>query len=306
MICRLQRWLLLGAGLLAMPVSVLAAVAGQVMFSTGEVTADRQPPASLVKGDDVFVADTVRTGVAARAQLLLQDGARLAIRPESAIRIEEYVYQAADSSAAPATSRSANRSVTRLLKGGLRTITGAIGKDDEKAYEVRTPVGVLGIRGTDYMLVFCNADCRPAGSGTALAENGLYLGVIEGHIVFRNETGSIELRAGEHAFVPLDTRQPQRLATPPSVFIDEFDRPLRGQTRPSPVGFDSKLGSRRQPDVNTTPIDNNDLAEKGMDRTDAPKQPLIGTDPDGNRIDLLPGQLQEVRPMPGDNRDTYQ
>ncbi|MEQ8205607.1 MAG: FecR family protein [Woeseia sp.] len=305
MIRRLQPWVLLGAGLLAMPVSVLAA-AGQVMFTSGEVTAERQPPVTLLKGDEVFVADTVRTGTAARAQLLLQDGARLAIRPDSAVRIEEYVYQAATRSAAPVTSRSANRSVTRLLKGGFRTVTGAIGKDDEKAYEVRTPVGVLGIRGTDYMAVFCNADCRPSGSGTVPAEDGLYLGVVNGVIVFSNEAGDLELRAGEHAFVPLDTRRPRRLAVPPPVFFDELERPLDAQLRASRVGFDSTLGSRRQPDVDAAPNQDSETNDTGMERADAPKQPVFGSDADGNRIDLLPGQIEDGRSTPGNNTDMNQ
>ena len=299
MIRRAQTWLVLCTLMLAAPGSVLAA-AGQVMFVHGEVTAERQPPVTLSKGDDVLVADTVRTGAAARAQLAFTDGSRLAIRPDSAIRIEEYVYQA---EATPVPSRSVDRSVTRLLKGGFRTISGAIGKDDEKAYEVRTPVGVLGIRGTDYMVVYCNADCRPSDGNTALAENGLYLSVADGAIVFSNASGDIELAAGEHAFVPLDNGPPRRLAVPPPVFIDELERPVDLHSLSSPVGFDSKLGSRRQPDVNAAPTGADDANDTGMERADAPKQPLYGRDADGTLIDLLPGRLQDVRPNPNDVTD---
>ena len=54
--------------------------------------------------------------------------------------------------------------------------------EDEQAYEVRTPVGVLGIRGTDYSAVFCNGDCTwvPGFNPNAPIEDGLYLGVTDG------------------------------------------------------------------------------------------------------------------------------
>ncbi|MEX1266239.1 MAG: hypothetical protein WEA08_04900, partial [Woeseia sp.] len=78
--------------LVALAPAADATPAGQVIFATGQVTAERTPPEPLAKGDDVLVEDTVRTGSASRAQLLMLDGAKIAIRPESALRIEEFAY----------------------------------------------------------------------------------------------------------------------------------------------------------------------------------------------------------------------
>ena len=126
--------------------------AGLVSFATGDVSAERQPAVALAKGDAVRASDAVVTGSASRAQLLMNDGARIAIRPDSRIVIDEYVYAAATSGGA-AVIRSSDSSVISLVKGGFRTISGAIGKENPANYEVRTAVGVLGIRGTNFARV---------------------------------------------------------------------------------------------------------------------------------------------------------
>ena len=93
------------AAWLALIVSdALAADAGTVLFARGEVTAEREPPVPLAKGDSVLDDDTVATGDASRAQLLLLDGAKIAIRPNSRLRIDEYVFQGA-----PATETGQGR-----------------------------------------------------------------------------------------------------------------------------------------------------------------------------------------------------
>ncbi|MDH4048586.1 MAG: FecR family protein [Gammaproteobacteria bacterium] len=276
-------------------IAAFAQDAGTVIFATGSVTAERKPPVALSKGDAVRVQDTIATADASRAQLLMIDGARIALRPNSRLKIDEYSY----SEAAPgnAVTTSSDRGVSSLLKGGFRTITGAIGKQDEKDYEVRTAVGVLGIRGTDYTAVFCNADCdwAPGVAAGQPLEDGLYLGVTEGVIVFRNENGDIELMAGQYAFVPLSNRVLKKLAIPPSVLLDNNDLSLDAtgsgqQSRPSGAsapGFDSKLGTRRSPSSNEFGIE--EETSEGKGGRDAPEQSVIGVNPDGTPVDITPG-----------------
>ena len=196
--------------LLAAAQSVIAADAGTVSFATGSVSAERQPAAPLAKGDTVLVEDFVITGDASRAQLMMIDGARVAIRPNSRLQVEEYVY--AGEQAAPGSAvitSDDNSSVINLIKGGFRTITGAIGKEDPSDYEVRTAVGVLGIRGTNFAVLLCSGDCDTAPGVTpgAVVPDGLYLMCTEGTIVFSNEVATLELTAGEFAYIPFDTRQ---------------------------------------------------------------------------------------------------
>ncbi|HSD69162.1 MAG TPA: FecR domain-containing protein, partial [Woeseiaceae bacterium] len=285
-----------GVFLYLLAATATAQDAGTVLFATSGVTAEREPPVALVKGDAVRVQDTVVTDAAARAQLLMVDGAKIALRPGTRLKIEEYSFGTDAGAAASAVTTSGDRSVSSLLKGGFRTITGAIGKQDEKDYEVRTAVGVLGIRGTDYTAVYCNGDCgwAPGISAGQPLEDGLYLGVTEGIIVFRNEFGDIEVRAGQFAFIPLSDRRLQQLATPPAVLLDANDLGLdeagTAQSRPddAPVtGFDSKLGTRRTPTpAGYEPADEETSGKGGRD---APEQSVIGVNPDGTPVDITPG-----------------
>ncbi len=278
--------------------------AGSVSFASGDVTAERQPATKLAKGDTVFATDAIITGAASRAQLRMSDGAKIAIRPESRIVIDEYVYAAA-APAGSAVSASDDSSVISLVKGGFRSITGAIGKDNPQNYEVRTAVGVLGIRGTDFAVLLCgNCDAAPGvAPGTTVAQ-GLYIMVSEGTIIFRNELADLELTAGEFAFIPFESRQPTRLDTAPPVFIDDSDFRFEPDANEPPSGFDSKLAIRRVAEPSAPPPESDapdsSTQDDGSGR-DTPAQPIIGIDQDGNPVDLTPG----TAPDPANRSITY-
>ncbi|MEE8427303.1 MAG: FecR family protein [Woeseiaceae bacterium] len=289
--------------LFAVTGTVHAADAGSVTFASGAVSAERQPAAVLVKGDVVLVEDVVITGDASRAQLTMIDGARIAIRPNSRLRIEEYAYTSAATAATSSivTTGASDSSVISLVKGGFRAITGAIGKADTSNYKVRTAVGVLGIRGTTFALLFCSGDCDGlAGvpSGTAVP-NGLYIMVSEGTIVFSNEVADIDVGAGQFAFIPLDTRRPTVLDATPAVFIDDSDLRFEPDNDKLPAGFDEKLGTRRVPDSSAPDPDNTD--ESGSGDHETPAQPIQGIDKDGTPFDLTPGSS----PDPGNRTIAY-
>ncbi|MEE8425950.1 MAG: FecR family protein [Woeseiaceae bacterium] len=268
--------------------------AGSVTFVSGDVRAERQPIVTLMKGDSVLANDTIITGAASRAQLLMIDGAKIAIRPDSRIVIEEYAYAAAASGTGSATvSSSDDSSVIRLVKGGFRSITGAIGKENPSNYEVRTAVGVLGIRGTDFAVLFCSSDCgsAPGVSAGSPVPDGLYIMVTDGTIVFRNAVADIEVNAGEFVFIPLATRRPERLDATPPVFLDDSDLrfdPSADDDRP-PTGFNSALAIRREPDGSESDSSDSDSSGQDGSSNGTPEQAIIGIDQDGNPVDLTPG-----------------
>lgn len=279
------------AAMLPLANNAMATPAGSVLFVKGPVTAERSPSVALVKGDEILVKDTIVTGVAGRAQLLMLDGAKIAIRPNSRFSIEEYQYTPPPGGTGGAVvSTSGDRSVTSLIKGGFRTITGAIGKADETAYELRTPVGVLGVRGTDYTAVFCRADCEwaPGVSASDPLEDGLYLGVLDGTIFFRNELGQFDLSAGEYAFIAMADRRLRKLDKPPGVFMDDVQlSDADDASEGTQLRFDGVLGTRREPRM---PALEEDGSEKTTDEPkDPPAQPILGIDADGNVFDLTPG-----------------
>lgn len=274
-----------------LPGVVAAADAGTVIFAKGSVTAEREPVVDLGKGDIVLDNDTIVTGDASRAQLLMIDAAKIAIRPNSVLRIDEYAYQ---ETAATVVSESENKSVMSLVKGGFRTITGAVGKEDQSAYEVRTPVGVLGIRGTNFAVLLCSGDCADAPNVApgAPIEDGLYIAVTEGVIVFRTRTDEIVVNAGEFAFIPLSTQQPELIDVPPAMLIDD-DMRLDENGNANLSGFDRKLGTRRSPDSGKPGAQSADPGDGSS--SEAPQQPVIGIDADGTPIDITPGETPQQR-----------
>jgi len=275
--------------MLALSHPAFGADAGSVTFASGTVTAERTPAAVLGRGDTVLVEDNVITAAASRAQLLMIDGAKIAIRPNSRIAIEEYVYAAAGAGTSATIATSAgDSSVIGLVKGGFRTITGAIGKEDPANYEVRTAVGVLGIRGTDFAVLLCGGDCNaapgvPAGS---VVPDGLYIMVSEGSVFFSNELATIDINAGEFVFIPLAARRPERLDTTPPVFIDDSDLRFVADDA-QPTGFDAELGTRRAPATSAPDTQGADQGDSGS--PEAPKQSIQGIDADGTPVDLTPG-----------------
>ena len=114
-----------------------------------------------------------------RAQLRFTDGAMVSLQPRTQFRIDAYEFKGeADGS---------EKGFFSLLKGAMRTITGAIGKADRKAYRLDTAVATIGIRGTEYAVAYGN-------SITVTTNSGL--------IEVCNSAGCLLVEAGQSAYVP--------------------------------------------------------------------------------------------------------
>jgi hypothetical protein len=145
------RWRLSPQGMLvaalsaAFPSAILAAPAARVEFAIGNPVAisPSGQSRSLVKGVQVESGETVSTNNG-RVQLRFTDGAQVSLQPQSEFRIDEYRFDGkADGS---------ERGFFSLFKGGLRTITGLVGRTNRKNYQVTTTVATIGIRGTEYTI----------------------------------------------------------------------------------------------------------------------------------------------------------
>lgn len=284
------------AGVLMAPIATAAA--GKVVFVSGTVTAEGTSTRSLAQGDAIDVGDTIVTAEKSRAQLLMGDGARIALRAGTRFRIDEFAMPANVQKPGAATAVAANgRSVATLLKGGFRTRTGQIGKTDPSAYEVRTPVGTLGIRGTDYTAVFCREDCADAPGlppGQPIAQ-GLYIGVDEGRITFNGRGFSFELAAPGLRFVPLEQAQPQELTQPPAFLDEDGAGPLdvaggvvrTGSRKDAAAPGTSDFNDRRSPLGDSD--DKAELADanEGGDT----EQTILATNRGGDEVDLTGGEL---------------
>lgn len=178
----MHRMIVLGAltaSALTLSTPVLGETAARVEFITGDgiaLSRDGQARA-LAKGAEVAEGETVNTRNG-RVQLRFSDGAFVSLQPQSQFRIDEYHFGGrADGS---------ERGFFSLLQGGLRTITGLVGRTNKRNYQVSTAVATIGIRGTEY---------------TASYGDGMSGAVGEGEIVVCNAGGCINVTNGEGYFV---------------------------------------------------------------------------------------------------------
>lgn len=126
----------------ASPIVAAEIEAGKTLLTKGEVTSDRNnSTVTLKRRSIIYEKDQIRVGNDARAQFRMTDTAIISLQENSVLQIKKYQYK---------EGRNDNSALLELLQGGLRTITGAIGKNNKKAYELRTPLATIGIRGTDY------------------------------------------------------------------------------------------------------------------------------------------------------------
>jgi hypothetical protein len=161
----------------------------KVMSVQGTAMLERagQRPRILGTGDGLEQRDTVNVGKESNALLEFRDRTRVTLRPNSIFRINTY---------------SDNEKLAmdvRLMRGGMRTTTGEIGKREPTAVKFRTNTAVLGVRGTEFDARICEEDCalderfKPAAGVTDLAAR-----VIEmtGSVTAMNNRNPRELVAG--------------------------------------------------------------------------------------------------------------
>ncbi|MDO8312764.1 MAG: FecR family protein [Sideroxyarcus sp.] len=140
---KLSALLVLFATLLAPAANAAeSAVAGTVLQIRGAAfTNHRESSDNLSKGMAVSIGDRIVTGRNTRVALQMTDGAVLTLGADTEFAINDYRYspQAQQGSAS-----------LELIKGAFRAVTGAIGKLKERDFKVKTAVGIIGIRGTDF------------------------------------------------------------------------------------------------------------------------------------------------------------
>ena len=123
--------------------------AGKTIVARGTVDASNiESTRKLNRRDPVFMKDTVSTGANSNTQLRMIDGGLLSLQQESALVVNQYQFNQ--------QGQDDNVSM-ELLKGGLRTITGALSNSNNN-YKLTTPVASIGVRGTHYETELDNGD----------------------------------------------------------------------------------------------------------------------------------------------------
>lgn len=193
---------LLVSVLLLLTTTLFAGEAATVTHLSGPLAVRKADGAIRVVsiGSKIDVGDTVVTEKRTYARLKFNDGSEVTLKPNSQFKVEAFSF---DKEKPKNDSASLN-----LIKGGLRTITGQIGKrGNQDSYRMKTPAATIGVRGTIYDAHFCQGDSCGA------IKPGLYLAVSNGSVVITNSEGSqttLQVKAGQYVYV-------QNPATPPVV-----------------------------------------------------------------------------------------
>ena len=203
----------------------VSAEIGKVLVVKGEVTAQRERMIPLKRGSLLFEKDIVTIGSDSRANLLMIDGAKITLKPLSELLLEEYKFNKNTVQNVVGSSDKSSMTMS-LLKGGFRTISGAIGAGiDKSKYLVKTPIATIGIRGTDYSVLICTTTCVGLdGAGNMPA--GVYFAVSSGSIVITNAVGILVLEKKQYAYVASPNEAPVRIIMPPINLVSNSADPI--------------------------------------------------------------------------------
>lgn len=162
--------------------------AGTIEFTAGQASVRSstglERPAA--RGLAIAAGDTVETQ-SGRVQLRMIDGAYISLQPQSSLQVQAY------------STGAEERGFLSLLRGGLRTITGLIGRQKRDNYRLTTTAGTLGIRGTEFAVT--------TGEGTRV-------NVTEGIVALCTDVGCLDIGAGQSGFAPDNRTRPGLVFAP--------------------------------------------------------------------------------------------
>ena len=210
-----------------------AQVAGTVTQLSGPLL-DRKADGAvkiLSLKSEVESGDTLVTEKNTYALVKFIDNSEITLKPGTTFKIDNFAFEA--------DKPGGDSASFNLVKGGLRSVTGLLGKRNKERFEMKTPSATIGIRGTTFIaewvepspqaqamaeasrLAYTLASTAALDPAAApiqpllLAQNipvpsglpaalppGLYVQVIDGLIHVTNPSGTQNFAAGQFGFTP--------------------------------------------------------------------------------------------------------
>lgn len=212
----IARALLCAALLLAGPLAWAGQVAGTIVHLSGPLLERKADGTVKVLGlrSEVESGDTLVAERNTYAQIRFIDNGEITLTPGTTFHIENFAYEAG--------KPEADSAAFSLVKGGLRSITGLLGKRNKEKFLLKTPNATIGIRGTTFIAQYvppAGPDAPAPTPAQAGAPNapvlapGLHLQVTDGAIVVTNNGGSQGFQAGQFGYVP-SVNQPPIIVPP--------------------------------------------------------------------------------------------
>ncbi len=195
--------------------------AGVAQFSVGDVNVRRGVAATpLAKGQAIESGDSIVTGNAGQAQIRFTDGGLVSLSPNSQFNIDKY----ADENDAGKDSFAVS-----FLRGGMRAITGLIGKRNRENYKVTTSTATIGIRGSGFSgRINPDGTMDVAGEQDAIevCTNAGCIGLIVGEVVRVTDNNSLPRRTSQRSNVPPLVAREDRINPERREDINQLELPL--------------------------------------------------------------------------------
>ena len=152
-------------------------IIGQVVWTKGTLKAalPSAAPRALARRSEIYQHDTLTTDASSSGEIVFTDNSKLSVREDSIIEIDQYRYS-------KGAAKDKDAFIVNVAKGGFRTITGAISKNNPGGYKATTPVATIGVSGTNYSVYF-----DPNKKTMAAKLN-------KGSIFISNQQGTVQLK----------------------------------------------------------------------------------------------------------------
>jgi hypothetical protein len=196
---------------------VFAAGAGTVTHLSGTLSVQR-PDGSvriLSQKSEVNPGDVLTTQRDSYAQINFTDGSSLTMRPNTQIKVEQYNFVQ--------DRPQEDNKFLRLLKGGLRTVTGLVGKrGNQDAYKIGTNTATIGIRGSSGDTIDNTGGCEGVTPGCEKLPPGVYHTTYTGSYVMQNEGGTQIIGEGQFGFARDPKSPPVILPGDPGLNVSQL------------------------------------------------------------------------------------
>ncbi|HYD78622.1 MAG TPA: FecR domain-containing protein [Paucimonas sp.] len=220
-----------------------ASIAGTVTHLSGPLLAKKADGAVKVLSvkSSVESGDTLVTEKDTYARVKFIDNSEITLRPGSQLKIDSFVFDE--------QKQENDNAFFSLVKGGLRAVTGALGKRSKERFGMNTPTATIGIRGTIFVAEYVPPDAAavasylnasvaaagdaigpleplrlaqsglgaPGGGAIGGRAPGLYVQVLDGMIHLTNNGGTQNFAAGQFGFAPSLLAPPVILPNNPGI-----------------------------------------------------------------------------------------
>lgn len=138
------------------PVGTVTDLAGALLAKKADGTVK-----ILSQKSNVEQGDTLVTEKDTYARIKFIDNGEITLKPNSQFRIDKFSYEE--------SKKESDSAVFSLIRGGLRSVTGLVGKRSQDRFGVNTPAATIGIRGTTFIAEYIPEETDSAAAAAAAA-----------------------------------------------------------------------------------------------------------------------------------------